>query len=134
MDMNKVYELCMNSIENEFKSGTNDCNINVIKLVDLIAGTELAKQFTYKTVKGGIRQLKALGFNNTYEMISPYLDEVTITIDGDIWIHPTIEHSFAIVISNRLLAVNEEHTEFKLVPKRNDGTYYRIREKEWVVE
>ena len=127
MDHNAVVAICQNAIDTEYSYGKNDCNIVVLKLVDLLAGTEWEKQCRYKTLKGGFRQLKNLGAESTFDLIKEQLEEVTVLIDGDIFIAKNDIHSMGIVISGRLLAVNTEHTEFKLVPTREDGTYYRIR-------
>lgn len=132
MDHNAIVKICQDAIDTPYQYGRNDCNSTVLQMVDLIAGTDLQRNCTYKTFKGGLRKLKELGFESTLEMISEYVDEVQITIDGDIWVDPINPHTICIVISNRLLGVNNEHTEFNLVPKRNDGTYYRIRKSKWV--
>lgn len=127
MDHNAVYKLCEDVINTPYEQGTNDCNIIVMRLVDLLSGTEIEKQFKYKTLKGGLKLLKDKGYETTIDVIRNYIDEVKYPIDGDIWADPDNPHTLSIVISDRMLAVNDEHTEFNLVPKRNDGTYYRIR-------
>ncbi|MGX5091041.1 DUF6950 family protein [Enterobacter sp. UPMP2061] len=127
MDHNAVVQICQDALDNPFKQGTNDCNVVVLKLVDLLTGSDWYSQCRFKTLKGGLKQLKELGVETTFELIQDCLEAVTHPIDGDIWLDPADAHTMCIVISGRLLGVNTEHTEFKLVPKRKDGTYYRIR-------
>jgi len=127
MEHNAIVKICQDAIDTPFIQGKNDCNIIVLRLIDLMTGSDWESKCKYKTLAGGLKQLKALGVSTTFELISSVLEEVKHTIDGDIWLDPNDNHTMCIVISGRLLGVNTEHTEFKLVPKRKDGIYYRIR-------
>lgn len=127
MDHNALVAICQEALDTEYAYGKNDCNIVVLKVVDLLAGTEWVKQCKYKTLRGGFRQHKKLGTESTFDLIKDNLEKVSVLIDGDIFISNDDIHSMGIVISGRLLGVNTEHTEFKLVPIREDGTYYRVR-------
>ncbi|MDV2904906.1 ornithine carbamoyltransferase [Phytobacter diazotrophicus] len=125
---NEIYKIIQGSLDNEYGYGTNDCNLTVLKIIDVIAGTTLANR-TYSNIKEGIAGLKKDGFNNTGEVVEKYCDEVKYTIDGDIWLDPDNPLIMAVVASNRIVAVNEDHTGFVLMPKPTNGKYYRVRKQ-----
>ncbi|MDX7507806.1 ornithine carbamoyltransferase [Citrobacter sp. S39] len=127
LQINEIVQICQDALYTPYVYGTNDCNIVAIRILDSIAGTDWESKADYNSLRSGIKNLNDLGFESTADIIKQHADEVKYTIDGDIWLDPTNPHTVAIVISGRLLGVNTEHTEFKLVPKRKDGTYYRIR-------
>jgi hypothetical protein len=108
---NEIYKIIQDSLDSEYGYGTNDCNLTVLKIIDAIAGTTLANR-TYSNIKEGIAGLKKDGFNNTGEVVEKYCDEVKYTIDGDIWLDPDNPLIMAVVASNRIVAVNEDHTGF----------------------
>lgn len=127
MDQNEIVRICQEALDNVYEYGSNDCNIVALRIVDSISGSDWEKECTYTTFIGGMRVLKKLGFESTADIIRECSDEVQVAIDGDIWVDPSDNHALAIVISDRLLGVDSEHTKFKLIPKRKEGTYYRIR-------
>ena len=125
---NEIIKIIQGSLDNPYQYGTNDCNLTVLKLIDLIAGTTLSVR-EYTSVKEGIAGLKKDGYEHTGEVVLKYCDEVKYTIDGDIWLDPDNPLIMAVVASNRIVAVNEEHTGFVLKPKPTDGKYYRVRKQ-----
>ncbi|HAV1973405.1 TPA: ornithine carbamoyltransferase [Enterobacter hormaechei subsp. steigerwaltii] len=127
MDHNKIVAICQDAIDSPFKQGSNDCNIIALRVVDVLTGSDWESKCKYKTLKGGLKQLKDLGVEYTIDLILSVLEEVTVPIDGDLWVDPANKHNICIVISGRLLGVTDDHANFALVPKRKDGTYYRIR-------
>lgn len=126
---NEIYKICQDALSTPYAYGTNDCNVVALRIVDLVASTEWVKECKYKTLKGGMAKLQKLGYESTLDIIKQYADVVTAPIDGDIWTDPDNPHVLAIVISNRLLGVDEEHKNFKLIPSRKDGIFYRVRKQ-----
>lgn len=123
---NEIVNIIQYSLDNPYGYGTNDCNLTVLKIIDAIAGTTLANR-TYSNIKSGIAGLKKDGFKNTGQIVIQYCDEVKYTIDGDIWLDPDNELIMAVVASDRIVAVNDEHTGFELKFKPQEGKYYRVR-------
>lgn len=128
MDHNKLMEIIQYSYENPHQNGTNDCNLTVLKVIDLIAGTTVSVR-KYKTVKSGLASLKKDGWNHTGEIVEHYGYEVTHPIDGDIWLDPDNPLIMAVVVSDRILGVNDNHDGFELQALPTNGKYYRIRKQ-----
>lgn len=126
-----IHNMIMNIVEQalngDYQYGKNDCNIVALRIVDLFAGTNWASIAKYKTLKGGMRQLSKLGFDSTQDIIKQHCDEVSIAIDGDIWLDNDNPLIMGIFISGRLLGVNESHNGFELINKPTDGAFYRTR-------
>lgn len=116
------------SINTPHKNGTNDCNLIVMKVIDLFAGTSIANR-TYTTVKEGIEGLKKEGWNHTGEIVKEYCDVIEYPIDGDIWLCPDNPLVMAVVVSERILGVNATHDGFELHQLPSNGTYYRVRKQ-----
>lgn len=126
---NAIYAICENALNNPYEYGNNDCNTLALSILDEIAGTEWVKECTYTTYKGGLKRLIELEYDSTGDIIKQYAEPVTVAIDGDIWIDPDNGNMLSVVMSNRMLTVNNEHTKFNLSPMEK-GTYYRIRKLE----
>lgn len=124
---NEIIKIIQEAIDNPYQYGTNDCNIIVLKIIDLINGTTTLSKRKYKTIKQGIAGLNKQGWNHTGEIVKAYCDEVQHTIDGDIWLDPDNPLIMALVASNRILGVNKEHNGFELQYKPTNGKYYRVR-------
>ena len=122
---NEIIKIIEDALSSEYQYGTNDCNIVALRIIDLIKSTEWSSIASYKTLRGGIKQLNDLGFDSTQDIVIQECKQVTIPIDGDIWLDPDNPLVMGIVVSGRLLGVNEDHTSFKLINKKNNGTYYR---------
>ncbi|EJW4411562.1 ornithine carbamoyltransferase [Escherichia coli] len=122
---NQIMKHIEDALANEYKYGTNDCNIVALRIVDTIKGTTWASIASYDSLLTGVKQLNDLGFDSTQDIIKQECIQVEIPIDGDIWLDPDNPLIMGIVVSGRLLGVNEEHTGFKLINKKKKGTYYR---------
>ncbi|EPQ3345285.1 MULTISPECIES: DUF6950 family protein [Citrobacter freundii complex] len=122
-----LYTLIMKAMSTTYSLGSNDCNIMALQVIDLRAGTGWEQVAKYKTIKQGIKQLKELGYISTGDIVREYSDEVTHPIDGDIWIDSENPLIMGVVFSNRLVGVNTEHNEFKLIAIPLDGKFYRVR-------
>ena len=123
---NELMKIIQYSIDNPYQFGDNDCNLIVLRIIDLFAGTSLSIR-EYTSIKEGIAGLNKEGWNHTGEIVEEYCDEVTHVIDGDIWLDPDNTLIMAVVVSDRVLGVNEDHNGFELQPKPTNGTYYRVR-------
>jgi len=100
-----------------------------IRIIDLFAGTLLSIR-EYTSIKEGIAGLNKEGWNHTGEIVEAYCDEVTHVIDGDIWLDPDNPLIMAVVVSGRVLGVNDEHNGFVLQPIPKKGKYYRVRKQD----
>lgn len=122
-----VFDILNDALNTSYELGTNDCNIVVLKVVDLRAGTTWANIAQYYTILNGYKQLKKLGYECTGDIVRELSDEVDLPIDGDIWIDNENPLIMGVIFSNRMLGVNTEHNKFQLIPIRNDGVFYRVR-------
>lgn len=126
---NQIIKIIQDAIDNPYEFGTNDCNLIVLRMIDLINGTTTLAEREYTTVKEGIAGLNKEGWNHTGEIVEAYCDEVQHTIDGDIWLDPDNPLIMALVASGRVLGVNQDHTGFELQYKPTKGKYYRVRKQ-----
>lgn len=126
---NKLMKIIQYSIDNPYQFGDNDCNLIVLRIIDLFAGTLLSIR-EYTSIKEGIAGLNKEGWNHTGEIVEAYCDEVTHVIDGDIWLDPDNPLIMAVVVSGRVLGVNDEHNGFVLQPIPKKGKYYRVRKQD----
>ncbi|WP_445663087.1 DUF6950 family protein [Enterobacter soli] len=125
---NEIMKVIQYALDNPYKYGDNDCNLIVLKMIDLFAGTILSER-EYTSIKEGIAGLNKDGWNHTGEIVQAYCNEVQHTIDGDIWLDPDNPLIMAVVVAGRILGVNEEHNGFVLLPKPNTGKFYRVRKQ-----
>lgn len=125
---NELMKIIQYAIENPYKFGDNDCNIIVLRIIDLFAGTALAVR-EYSSIKEGIAGLIKEGWNHTGEIVEAYCNEVIHIIDGDIWLDPENPLIMAVVVSGRVLGVDQDHHGFELHPKPTKGKYFRVRKQ-----
>ncbi|HIF6677117.1 TPA: DUF6950 family protein [Serratia marcescens] len=123
--INKIVDICQDALNTPYQLGKNDCNILVLKVIDLMCSTEYVKMCKYDTLRKGRNILKKLGVESTFELIEKYLEEVEFPIPGDIWIDDDIT-VMSVYVSNRILVVDEQHTHFEL-DFPTDGKFYRVR-------
>ncbi|MBZ6954026.1 DUF6950 family protein [Klebsiella grimontii] len=124
---NEIMNVIQYAIDNPYQFGDNDCNIIVLRIIDLINGTTQLANREYTSVQEGIAGLKAEGWKHTGEIVEQYCNPVQVVIDGDIWLDPDNPLIMAVVVSGRVLGVNESHDGFELHPKPTNGTFYRVR-------
>lgn len=124
---NEIMNIIQTAIDSPYQFGTNDCNIIVLRLIDLINGTTTLSDRQYTSVKEGITGLNKEGWNHTGEIVEAYCKPVQHVIDGDIWLDPDNPLIMAVVVSGRVLGVTADHDGFELQPKPTEGTYYRVR-------
>lgn len=124
---NDIMKIIQTSLDEPYEYGKNDCNLVVLKMIDLINGSTTLSIREYSSIKEGIQGLKDEGWNHTGEIVENYCDEVTHTIDGDIWLDDENPLIMAVVASDRILAVDEDHQSFKLQKKPKHGRYFRVR-------
>jgi hypothetical protein len=124
---NEIMAIIQYSLDNPYKYGDNDCNMIVLRIIDLINGTTSLADREYSSIKEGIAGLNKEGWNHTGEIVEAYCKPVEAVIDGDIWLDPDNPLIMAVVVSDRVLGVNQKHDGFELQPKPAKGTYYRVR-------
>lgn len=122
---NEIMAIIEDALNNPYEYGKNDCNIVALRIVDLLCGTNWSTVAKYSTLKEGIKQLQELGFNSAQDIIIKECKEVHYPIDGDIWLDNDNPLQMGIIVSNRLICINEDHSEFKLDTKKKNGKYYR---------
>lgn len=126
---NQIIKIIQDAIDNPYEYGKNDCNLIVLRMIDLINGTTTLADREYTTIKEGIAGLQKDGWEHTGEVVEQYCDEVQYTIDGDIWLDDDNPLIMSLVASNRILVVNDNHTGFVLQHKPTNGKYYRVRKQ-----
>ncbi|EJD6390023.1 MULTISPECIES: DUF6950 family protein [Klebsiella pneumoniae complex] len=122
---NEIMKIIEDAMKQPYEYGKNDCNIVALRIVDLLCGTEWSKVAEYSTLKEGIKQLQDLGFNSTQDIIEKECKQVEVPIDGDIWLDDENPLQMGIIVSNRLICINDDHTAFKLDMKKKNGRYFR---------
>ena len=122
---NEIMKIIERALYEPYQYGENDCNIVALRIVDLLCSTEWSQIAKYSTLKEGIKQLNDLGFDSTQDIINKECREVEIPIDGDIWLDDDNPLIMGIVVSGRLMGVNESHDAFELHNKKKNGKYYR---------
>lgn len=125
---NQLMDILNFTLEHPHELCTNDCNMLVMRVIDLFAGTTISHR-EYRTIKEGIEGLKNNGWNHTGEIVLQYCNEVTHTIDGDIWLDPENPLIMGVVVSGRFIGCNENHDGFILINKPTEGKYYRVRKQ-----
>lgn len=123
---NQLMDIIQYAIDNPHKLCDNDCNMTILKVIDLFAGTTFSDR-KYKTIKAGIKGLNDEGWEHTGHIVQTYCDEVMHTIDGDIWLDPDNPLIMGVIVSGRLLGIDDKHKNFQLIQKPTDGKYYRVR-------
>ncbi|HDS8977247.1 TPA: ornithine carbamoyltransferase [Raoultella ornithinolytica] len=122
---NEIMLIIETALNSPYEYGTNDCNIVALRIIDLLCGTNWCDIAKYSTLKEGLKQLQDLGFNSTHEIIIKECKEIEVPIDGDIWVDTNNPLQMGIIVSNRLVCINDDHTAFKLDTKKRYGKYYR---------
>ncbi len=122
---NEIMSIIETALNSPYEYGTNDCNIVSLRIIDLLCGTSWCDIAKYSTLKEGLKQLQDLGFNSTHEIVIKECKEIEVPIDGDIWVDTNNPLQMGIIVSNRLVCINDDHTAFKLDTKKRYGKYYR---------
>lgn len=122
-----VFDILNDALNRPYELGNNDCNLVVLKVVDLRAGTTWSEIASYDSILSGYKQLMKLGYESAGDIVREFSDEVELPIDGDIWIDDQNPLIMGVIFSNRMLGVNTEHNKFQLNPIRDDGVFYRVR-------
>ncbi|EFD1058381.1 ornithine carbamoyltransferase [Escherichia coli] len=122
---NRIIKHIEDALATDYAFGTNDCNIVALRIVDEIKGTNWSQLASYTSLKEGVAQLKAAGFESTQDIIRQECQEVKIPIDGDIWLDPENPLIIGVVVSGRMLGINDDHSAFELIYKKKTGKFYR---------
>lgn len=120
------------ALDNPYEIGRNDCNLIVLKWIDLFCGTDYMStaNLGYDNVKDGLKLFQSIGFSGIEELIQQHADvvEVTVPILGDIWISSTGLNT-TVFQHNAWICVNADHTGFYMnkAAITENGKYYRLR-------
>lgn len=124
--INKIVEIADDTINNPYVIGENDCNILVLRVIDLLCDTNYTEKATgYTSIKEGLKIFKDNGFKDLEELVQKYCTEVEIPILGDIYIDGIMASVF---LHETYIEVNHERHVFQNVhtPKELKGKIYRI--------
>lgn len=128
MKMHKIVALVDDAVSKPYEYGTNDCNIIVLKLLDLMVGTDYLSlaEGKYKTLQGGLRLFKKNDFKDLEDMVSRHCEVVDRPILGDIYLNGI---NASVFLHNTMLQINYEHNQFYVsqIPEELEGKIYRIR-------
>ncbi|MGX9299883.1 DUF6950 family protein [Pantoea ananatis] len=110
-----------------YELGTNDCNIIVVKAVDILCDTQYTEKAygKYSTVKDGLKIFKQNGFEDLEELVATHGSLTEFPIIGDIMIDNL---NASIVLNDVVLVVNHQTKQFevKRLSDFMDKVFYRI--------
>ncbi|MGC1010321.1 DUF6950 family protein [Pantoea agglomerans] len=122
-----IIKITEEAINTPYEIGKNDCNIIVLKLLDIVCGTEYQNLAVgqYTSITAGKKLFKVNGFKNLEDIIKRHCDEVDTAIYGDIWIDGL---NASIFLHGSYIEVDHELHKFKSVqvPSELTGKIYRI--------
>ena len=121
-----IVELTHEAVNTPYELGKNDCNILVLKAVDIMCSTEYAQEAIgkYDSVSGGLKLLKDYGFDSLEDLVSKHGTLTEYPIIGDILIDGL---NASVCLHDSYVEMNHETNSFtigRLV--REKGKYYRI--------
>jgi hypothetical protein len=116
------------AIQNEYKLGTNDCNLLVLEWIDTLCGTDYVSvgHAQYSTIQEGLQLFKSIGFSGLEELVQNHGTETEFPIIGDV----LIEHMNAsVVLQGTYISLDHDTMTFKIERLENtkeNTKYYRI--------
>lgn len=114
-------------LSNPYELGTNDCNIIVVKVIDILCDTDYLPiaYGKYSTVKDGLKIFTDNGFDDLEALVATHGVITDFPIIGDIMIDNL---NASIVLNDVVLSVNHETKRFevKRLSDFKDKVFYRI--------
>jgi hypothetical protein len=110
-----------------YELGTNDCNIIVVKAIDILCDTEYTPiaYGKYSTVKEGLKIFKANEFEDLEALVATHGVITEFPVMGDVMIDNL---NASIVLNDVVLAVNHQTKQFevKRLSDYSDKIFYKI--------
>lgn len=111
-----------------YELGTNDCNIIVVRAIDILCDTEYTSiaYGKYTTVKDGLQIFKDNGFEDLEDLVSKHGTITEFPVIGDIMIDNI---NASIVLNDCVLAVNHTTKQFevKRLSEFRSKVFYTIK-------
>jgi len=111
-----------------YELGTNDCNIIVVRAIDILCDTEYTSiaYGKYTTVKDGLQIFKDKGFEDLEDLVSKHGTITEFPVIGDIMIDNI---NASIVLNDCVLAVNHTTKQFevKRLSEFRNKVFYTIK-------
>lgn len=111
-----------------YELGSNDCNIIVVKAIDILCDTNYTPiaYGKYSTVKDGLQIFKDNGFECLEHLVSKHGVITAFPVIGDIMIDNL---NASIVLNDCVLAVNHttKNFEVKRLSEFKDKVFYKIK-------
>jgi len=111
-----------------YELGTNDCNIIVVKAIDILCDTAYTPiaYGQYTTVKDGLQIFQDNGFEDLEDLVSKHGSVTEFPVIGDIMIDNL---NASIVLNDCVLAVNHTTKQFevKRLSDFRDKVFYTIK-------
>lgn len=127
----KIHNIAQECISTDFALGQNDCNILVLKVIDLVCGTNYTDLAIgkYKTIKAGQKLFTKHELGSLEEICKRHGQEVDTPVFGDIMINGM--HG-SVVLDGKYLALNDDSTGFSIavLPWLHNWKFYRITSAE----
>ncbi len=127
----KIHNIAQECISTDFGLGQNDCNILVLKVIDLVCGTNYTDLAIgkYKTIKAGQKLFTKHELGSLEEICKRHGQEVDTPVFGDIMINGM--HG-SVVLDGKYLALNDDSTGFSIavLPWLHNWKFYRITSAE----
>jgi len=110
-----------------YELGTNDCNIIVVRAIDILCDTEYTPiaYGKYSTVKDGLKIFTDNGFDDLEALVATHGVITKLPVIGDIMIDNL---NASIVLNEVVLAVNHNTKQFEIkrLSDFKDKVFYRI--------
>lgn len=114
-------------ISKPYELGTNDCNIIVVRAIDILCDTEYTPiaYGKYSTVKDGLNIFTDNGFDDLEALVAKHGVITEFPVIGDIMIDNL---NASIVLNDVVLAVNHTTKQFEIkrLSDFKDKVFYRI--------
>lgn len=113
-----------------YELGSNDCNIIVVKAIDILCDTEYTPiaYGMYSNVKDGMKIFKDNGFEDLEDLVSKHGTVTDFPVIGDIMIDNL---NASIVLNDVVLAVNHTTKQFevKRLSEFRDKVFYTVKKE-----
>jgi len=127
--IHKIVEIADQTVSTPYVIGQNDCNILVLKVLDLLCNTNYAEKATgYTSIKEGLKIFKEHGYDDLEALVQEHCSVVETPILGDIYIDGI---QASIFLHETYIEVDHERHVFQNVhtPKDLKGKIYRINKE-----
>ncbi len=126
--IHKLVGIVDQTVQESYLIGTNDCNILVLKTLDLLCDTDYTIKALgkYTSIKEGIQIFKDNGFSGLEDLVLKHCEVVDSPIFGDIYVDGI---NASVFLHGSYVQIDHERHVFNntRIPKELTGKIYRIR-------